>query len=145
MPARATLSLADGEATPVIHVFEPHGDINNGVAAFRNLNTTNVGASEVITIGVRDSLAKPEDFQVPGKQVSPRKWTMKIVLPYTYVDSVSGLTLISHINTGKWESLLHPTTTEQDAKNLRFIGGNALKATSSAVLTQSHDLGIPIW
>jgi hypothetical protein len=143
MPARTTISPNDGESTPVAHTFVPHGDVSNGVAAFRNLNATNVAASEMLTIGTRESLAKPEDYQVPGKVVSPRKWQMKATLPKTFVDSVSGLTLVSRANTMKVESLIHPMSTQQECKNLRFIVGNMLLGTT--MVQDTHDLGIPLW
>lgn len=144
MPARTTLSPTDGETTPVAHNFAPHGDVANGVAAYRYLNSTNVGASEMLTIGWRDSLSKPEDYQIPGKAVSPRKWTVKVTMPKTYVDSTSGLTLIARVNTAKYEGLFHPAATAQECKNMRYIMGNLLFSTLPHA-TESHDLGIPIW
>lgn len=144
MPARGAIILADAESTPVTHTFSPHGDVSNGVAMFRNLNSSNVGASETLTIGLRDSLAKPEDYQVPGKQVSPRKYTMKLNQPITYVDAGSGLTLIKFVNTIKVESLLHPTATAQQCFNLRKMVGNLLIGTANYT-ADTHDLGIPLW
>jgi len=144
MPARSALAFADGKGTPVTHTFTPHGDLKDGVAAFRNLNATNPGASEMLTVGMRDTQSPAADYQLPGKAVSPRRYKIVLTLPVTYVDSTTTLTLIDFVNKHSYEALMHPRTTAQQAEDGRYLVGGFLLNGSTAVV-DTHDLGIPFW
>lgn len=145
MVARANMAMADGETSPVTHTFTPNGDVANGVLKYRNLNASVPAASETVTLQVTDSSASPQDFSVPGKKVSPRKVEFRIKLPVTYVDGVSGLTLVDFVNEGIVQFLIHPRSTEQQAENLRVLSANALTTANGNQLLYAVDKGESIW
>lgn len=145
MSARANLALADGEGTPVTHTFTPNGDAANGVMRYRNLNATTPAASETATILVKDSSASTSDFSQPGKKVSPRTVEMRLRMPATYVDAVSGLTLVDYVNEGVCTFLLHPRTTEQQAENIRVMLSKLLTEANGNQVLYAVDKGEHIW
>lgn len=145
MVARANMAMADGETSPVTHTFTPNGDVANGVVRYRNLNASVPAASEILTLSILDTTAAAQDYSVPGKKVSPRKFELRIKLPVTYVDAVSGLTLVDFINEGIVQFLIHPRSTEQQAENLRVLTANALTATNGNQVLYGVDKGEQIW
>jgi len=145
MVARANMAMADGETSPVTHTFTPNGDVANGVLKYRNLNASVPAASETLTILVADTTSQPQDYSVPGKKVSPRKVEVRLKLPVTYVDSVSGLTLVDFVNEGIVQFLIHPRSTEQQAENLRVLTANSLTAANSNQVLYGVDKGESIW
>lgn len=145
MVARANMAMADGETSPVTHTFTPNGDVANGVMRYRNLNASVPAASESLTLQVSDSTSPYQDFSVPGKKVSPRKFELRLKLPVSYVDSVSGLTLVDFVNEAIVQFLIHPRATEQQAENLRVLTANALTQTNGNQVLYGVDKGEQIW
>lgn len=145
MSARANVAVADGEASPVTHTFTPNGDLANGVIRYRNLNATTPAASESLTIQVKDSPASTADFSQPGKKVSPRTVEMRLRMPSTYVDAVSGLTLVDYVNEAVCTMLLHPRTTEQQAENIRKMTSALFTETNGNQVLYAIDKGEAIW
>lgn len=145
MTARANIAQNDGEGTPVTHTFVPDGDIAEGVARWVNRNASVPAASEKITLMVKDSPSQPEEYSTPGKKVSPRVTEYRLRMPVTYVDGVSGLTLIDYTNEVIVRFNLHPRTSEQAAKNLRTLTLNSLGANSGNQIAYAVDKGEKIW
>lgn len=145
MVARANVAVADGESSPVTHTFTPNGDVSNGVMRYRNFNASAPAASETMTIQVSDSSSSPADFSVPGKKVSPRKVEIRLRQPVTYVDAVSGLTLVDYVNEAIVQILAHPRSPEQTNENLRKMISDALLATNSNQILYAIDKGEAIW
>lgn len=121
MAARASIAVQDGETTPVTHTFTPNGFDAKGVNFWRNLNSSVPSASETISMLVQDSPSAPSDISIPGKKVAPRKVECRLKDPATYVDGVSGLTLVDYINEGIVTFLFHPRSPQQSNKNLRVM------------------------
>lgn len=126
MPARANLSLNDGESTPVTHVFVPDGDVAPGHARFINANASVPAASEYLFALVQRSSAKGEDYSTPGKKVAPNKVMFRILYPSTYTDAVSGLTLVDFVDEHIYTSLCHPRSSVQRRENGRVMMVNLL-------------------
>lgn len=142
MVARANIAVADGEGTPVTHTFVPDGDIAVDVARFINRNASVPAASEVLTLSPRMSSSSVEDYSVPGKKVNPQVTELRLKYPATYVDGVSGLTLVDFVDEGIITTRRHPRSSEQRGENLRVMLSNALL---QAVVTPSFDRGEKIW
>lgn len=145
MVARANVALADGESSPVTHTFTPNGDLANGVINYRNLNATTPAASETLSISVRDSNASAADFSQPGKKVSPRVVEMRLRMPSTYTDAVSGLTLVDYVNEAIITFLQHPRTPEQTAENIRKMCIDLLNVANGNQVGYAVDKGEHIW
>jgi hypothetical protein len=144
MVARANIAVADGETSPVTHTFTPNGDVN-GVLEFRNLNATTPAASETITLNVAKSNSPTSEFSIPGKKVGPRKIELRLKMPSTYTDAVSGLTLVDFVNEGIVQFLLHPRTTEQQAENIRKMLAATLTETNGNQVLYAVDKGEAVW
>lgn len=145
MVARANVALADGETSPVTHTFTPNGDAANGILRYKNLNTSVPAASESLTISVRDSASTPADISTPGKKVSPRVVEMRLKDPVTYVDGVSGLTLIDFVNEAVITFMIHPRCSEQEAENIRKMCVDLLNVANSNQVGYAVDKGEHIW
>lgn len=130
MPARGNHTFADGESTPVNHTFVPDGDVAVGHARFVNVNASVPAASEYAFVLVQKSSAKAEEYSTPGKKVSPNKCVIRILYPSTYVDAVSGLTLVDYIDEHIYTSLCHPRSTVQRRKNGRKMTVNAINSST---------------
>lgn len=143
MSARANITMADGETSPVTHTFTPDGDIAEGVARYVNRNTTTPAASETFTLSIRDSTSSPEDFSTPGKKVSPRKVEFRLRQPLTYVDAVSGLTLVDFVNEAIVTLNLHPRTSSQQAKNVRKMIEDVMDGKAN--VTDAIETGEKVW
>lgn len=142
MPARGSFTLADGESTPVNHVFQPDGDLEPNHGRYVNFNAAMPAASEYLFLHGKRSAARPEEYSVPGKKVPPRKVLARLLQPVTYVDSVSGLTLVDYVNEYRTESLIHPRTPSQTSKNGRTI----LRAlTNTSNFNSVHDDGATVY
>lgn len=142
MTARANISVNDGEATPVAHLFVPDGDISEGLARFVNRNVAAPAASEIATISVRRSAASMVDVQTPGKTVSPNVAEIKIKYPATYTDSTTGIVLIDYIDESIQSFKRHPRSSEQRGKNLRVMAQNMLNI---AQVYNAVDKTEPVW
>jgi hypothetical protein len=142
MSARANIAIADGEASPVTHTFTPDGDLSEGVARYINFDDSPV-LSETLTISVRDSNSSGQDYSIPGKKVSPRKVEMRLKMPISYVDSVSGLTLLDFTNEAVLTFNLHPRTSEQQAENLRKMVEDLMDGHAN--VTDAIEKGQRIW
>lgn len=134
MPARGNISLADGEASPVTHTFVPDGDVAPGHARFINANASTPAASEFLFIGVQRSSAKAEDYSRPGKKVAPSKAWVRFLYPATYVEAVSGLTLVDFVDEYLYQSFCHPRSSTQRRENGRVIMRNAIADTIGAAV-----------
>jgi hypothetical protein len=142
MPARANISVNDGEGTPVAHVFVPDGDVTDQVARYSNRNTSVPAASEILTIGVRKSSASASDVQTPGRTVSPNVCELKIKYPATFTDSGTGLTLVDYIDEMITSFKRHPRSSDQRGKNLRTMTANLLAAGAVVTVVEKNE---PIW
>lgn len=142
MPARANVTLADGESTPVDHIFTPDGDVAPDVARFINRNASVPAASEVFTVSPKASSASVADLSEPGKKVAPRVTEFRLRMPVTYVDGVSGLTLIDYVNEAIFSFKVHPRASEQQVENLRVMARTAI---GQAPLVVCVDKGEKIW
>lgn len=145
MTVRANLTIADGETSPVNHVFSPDGDVlSTGEVAFLNRNASVPAASEVVLASVRKSAAQPEDYSVPGKKVLPRVVQFRLKYPATYVDASSGLTLVDFVDEVTIKFMIHPRSSEQRGKNLRLMTANML-IYGGTQITYATDKGEGIW
>lgn len=145
MVARANVAIADGEGSPVTHTFTPNGDLAAEVMRYRNLNASVPAASEILTLSVKDSSSTPADISTPGKKISPRTFEARLRYPATYVDGVSGLTLVDFVDEAIITCLLHPRTSEQRAKNMRLMLINLLTQTNGNQVLYGIDKGEHIW
>lgn len=146
MTARANFTADDGAGTPVTHTFTPNGEpLANGVLSWRNFVSTAPLSTEIITVMVRPSPARPEQLMLFGKKVDPRVVEFRLKVPVTYVDTSTGLTGLDFINEGIVRFMLHPRSTEQQAKDLRKIMINAFNNTNSNMLIYAVDKGESIW
>lgn len=143
MPARGNIATNDGESTPVTHTFVPDGDVAPGHSRFVNVNASVPAASEFLFVGVQRSSAKAEDYSRPGKKVAPSKGWVRILYPSTFVEAVSGLTLVDFIDEHLYQSFVHPRSSTQRRKNGRIMMYNTLVASTpgSTVL----DAGLPYY
>lgn len=142
MAARGNVIVNDGEAVPVAHTFTPAGDIAEGVAMFHNRNVAVPAATEVFTVSVRTSPSRPEDYSIPGKKVSPRVTEIRFKYPSTYIDAVSGLTLVDFVDEAVYRFMVHPRSTDQRAKNLRTMTSGTM---ATAVIAKAVESGEFIW
>jgi len=133
MPARATLAINDGETTPVSHSFVPDGDVANGHARFINFNASVPAASEYLFCNVQRSPAKSQDYSTPGKKVAPNSVAIRLLYPATYVEAVSGLTLVDFVDEHIYRSLCHPRSSQQRRKNGRTLVQNAISGWGTGV------------
>jgi hypothetical protein len=145
MVARANIAVADGESSPATHTFTPNGDGANGVFNFRNLNTTTPAASETITMSQRDSSSTLSDIQTPGKKVSPCVTEFRVRYPATYVDAVSGLTLVDYVDEAIVTFNRHARSPEQRGENLRKMVSNLLVDGVGTMVTYAIDKGEKVW
>jgi hypothetical protein len=145
MSARANIAVNDGEGSPVTHTFTPNGDAANEVMRYRNLNATVPAASEVITLSVKDSPASLVDISTPGKKISPRSVEFRLSYPATYVDGVSGLTLVDFVDLAVVQFLIHPRSIEQRCENLRTMVINALTQANGNQILYAVDKGEHVW
>lgn len=145
MVARANIAVADGESSPATHTFTPNGDGANGIFLFRNLNATTPLASEVITMSQKDSSSPVSDSSVPGKKVSPNVVEFRLRYPATYVDAVSGLTLVDYTDEAIVTFNRHPRSTEQRGENIRKMVSNLLVDAVGTMVTYAVDKGEKVW
>jgi hypothetical protein len=145
MVARANIAVADGESSPATHTFTPNGDGANGVFAFRNLNATTPAASETITMSQKDSASPVADVQTPAKKVSPNVTEFRLRYPATYVDAVSGLTLVDYTDEAIVTFNRHPRSTEQRGENIRKMVSNLLADAVGTMVTYAIDKGEKVW
>lgn len=145
MTIRANIAVADGEAAPVTHTFTPNGDAANGVFSFRNLNATTPLASETVTMSQKDSSSTVADSSVPGKKVSPNVTEFRLRYPATYVDAVSGLTLVDFVDEVIITFNRHPRSTEQRGENIRKMASNMLVDGVGTMITYAIDKGEKVW
>lgn len=147
MVARANIALDDGESSPVTHTFTPDGENANdpNEKIYVNRNASVPAASEILYIKVKGSASPTEEYTVPGKKVSPRSVQVRIKDPVTYVDSVSGLTLVDYVNEAIFDIKLHPRTSEQEAKNLMFMVKDLFAEANGSQFYEAVTLGEKIW
>jgi len=143
MPARGNITLTDGETSPGSHVFVPDGDVSPNHARFINVNASVPAASEYAFVNVQRSSAKAEDYSTPGKKVAPNRFSIRLLYPSTYVEAVSGLTLIDFIDEHIYQSLCHPRSSVQRRENGRIMMGVAVNSTVWGV--NVHDPMLPLY
>jgi hypothetical protein len=143
MPARGNISLNDGESTPVAHTFVPDGDVSPNHARFINVNVSVPAASEFTFVNVQRSTARAEDYSTPGKKVAPNRVMFRLLYPSTYVEAVSGLTLVDFVDEYIWQSLCHPRSSVQRRENGRMMSSSAILSTTWGV--NVHDPMLPLY
>lgn len=143
MGERANIAIDDGESTPVTHTFVPNGD-RADVFAFRNFNASVPAASESITVLVKDSVELPQVYSIPGRKSQPRTVSMRMKLPTTYTDAVSGLTLTDFPVEVNITLQAHPRATEQQCENARVLASNLL-INGGTPVTYAWDKGEHLW
>lgn len=129
MPARGSIVISDGEAIPVTHTFLPDGDVTQGHARYINRNASAPAASEFLFIRVAKGNSKLAVIQQPGAPAAPDVVELKLKYPATYVDAVSGLTLVDFIDECTVKRMTHPRSTVQRRTNLRTLIRGALAAS----------------
>jgi hypothetical protein len=143
MPSRGNITLPDGESTPINHVFVPDGDVSPNHARFINVNASVPAASEFAFVSVQRSTARAEDYSTPGKKVAPNRCTFRLLYPSTYVEAVSGLTLVDFIDEYIWQSLCHPRSSVQRRENGRTLSAGMMNSTTWGVSV--HDPMLPLY
>lgn len=147
MTVRTTISIADGETSPVTHAFVPDGNVSptDPRVVFVNRNVTVPGASEKLFATVKRSPAVAADLGIPGKAVQGRSASFRIEYPQTYVDTGgTGLTLLDFVDSVDVKFNIHPRSSEQRAKNLRCLLSNLMLYGGNQVL-YAVDKGEAIW
>lgn len=145
MAARANIAVTDGAGSPATHTFTPNGGLANGVLMYRNLDASVPAASEGVSLMVKDSSSPVGDVSQPGKKVSPRTVEIRLRDPVTYVDAVSGLTLVDFVNEVVLTFLIHPRASEQAGEDLRVMAGKLLTETNGNQITYAIDKGEHVW
>lgn len=130
MPALATVSLADGQTTPVAHAFTPVGIMTDGTAVWSDRDhTTPVGFFRM-TQKLRQPIPSTDN-------TSPRvyRFVEKISMPI--VATVDGVETKVGENTAEVIFVLSEASSEQQRKDLRHFVRNSLYVApaSSAIDT----------
>lgn len=131
MAARATITVADEEATPVNHVFTPTNDSKDGVNVWRNMPTDgNAIGTEMLRMGFR-----PPANGSPMYKAEYRFWmpTLEVTSGGTGSGFIARPT-VAYANQAILTFLLHERSLAQERKNLVKMCQNFL-ALSNPVRT----------
>lgn len=125
MPQNTTITIKDGEATPLDHVFNPTKIDSNGVAAFQERTSGVPVGMPAITLSVRAPTKGSPTYKVTGKLVIPK------VVTVTGSDGKS-ITSVDYENLANFSFVLSERSTKQERVNIRTLVSNALKNVSIA-------------
>jgi phosphoribosylformylglycinamidine (FGAM) synthase PurS component len=120
MPAISTVTINDGEATPVAHAFSPV-TTDGSVAKLAERVGVPIGFPTLI-VSSRSPVGNGEMY----------KAKLSISIPETVVDG-DGRTALDYTNSVHIEFVMHERSLEQERKNLRVLAANLL--ANAAVIT----------
>lgn len=131
MPQNTTITIKDGAATPLDHVFNPSKIDSNGVATFQErVNGVPVGMP-TITWSVRAPTKGSPTYKVQGKLVMPK------VVTVTGSDGKS-VTSVDYENLANVSFVLSERSTKQERKDARVLISNAL--VNASIIPTVDDL-----
>lgn len=131
MPQNTTITIKDGEATPLDHVFNPTKIDSNGVATFvERVSGVPVGMP-TITWSVRAPTKASPTYKVTGKLVMPK------VVTVTGSDGKS-ITSVDYENLANLSFVLSERSSKQERKNIRVLISNAL--VNASIVPSVDDL-----
>lgn len=128
MPQLQTLTINDGETTPVSHVFVPENIDKNGVARLKKSNGVPLG-DEVATISLR-------------RVNSHFKGRLVLAVPVVVNETINGVTVPKVVRTAYADLTVtfDQTSTTQERKNVLVMMSNALGGGKVLVDSTLKDL-----
>lgn len=145
MVQRANITADDGETTPVTHTYTPYGALLGGEQArWRNYNSTNPAASEIVTLRTSESKSPLNDIMAYGRRVDPRVTELRLQQFVTFVDTSTGLVMIDYPMTILVKAMVHPRASEQQAKNQRKLAVNLLNNANANQIIYAFEKGEPV-
>lgn len=129
MPALAPISIADGAATPVTHIFSPV--TTDGQLALLQEKVGVPKGFPSLTLSLRQP--------VNGNGLYRAK--IQLAVPVTGVDA-AGSTIVRYSTTATLDIVLPDQSSQQERKNIRVLISNLLKDASVVALLESPE---PIW
>lgn len=144
MPSVSSISVNDGETTPVTHVFVLAGfnPSNSREAEYVNLPADgNPGNAERLRIAVKDTPASPDQYGQPGVKVAPRTVSVRLHDPKVFTDSTTGINRVDYPVEVFIDFKVHPRATVQEVKNLRTLAAAVLMVSG---LNDVFDKGLSL-
>lgn len=131
MPALAPVTIKDGAATPVDHIFTPSKIDANGIAALQERVSGIPVGYPTLTASVRNPTPQSNNYKVTLKLTEP-----KVV---TTTDSTGkAVTSVDYTNLCTVEMVISNRSTKQERKDLRMLVSNML--TNAAIISVVDDL-----
>lgn len=114
MPNMTSITVNDGEATPVAHIFVPKGIDGKGVARFRASTGVPI-ADENLAISLRESSGK----------VRPR---ISLAVPVVVTETINGVDepKIDRAGFGDCSFTFSAKSTKAERRNVRILMANAI-------------------
>lgn len=129
MPAMANITVNDGKATPVAHVFTPRS-VDKGLAVWKENGVTPL-----------DSWVLTHSLKEPSSREQPYRARVSITVPHTALNA-NGVKEIGYKELGAVEFTTSQQCTEAEAKDIRMLIANAL---TNAVLGAALDKREPFF
>lgn len=130
MPANGTITVEDGESTPVDHVFSPMS-VRGSEASYANFATAFVDGRETVRLN-------------QSMKTKIREVTTALVVPRVLSESINGVTVdrVADYMTVKVSYLVPKTWDEQDIENGRVMASNL---GINAIVAAAVDRGEGVW
>jgi hypothetical protein len=128
MPALTSITINDGESTPVAHTFVPQSKTDTGLARLVESDGTPIG-DNVVTVSLK---------RTPTKV----KARLSLAMPVTVDETVNGVVSPKVVRTAyaNIDFSFDPTSSLQERKNLAVLAGNALASGDVFIDAVFHDL-----
>lgn len=125
MSAIGTITLADGQSTPVNHVFDPL-KIDGDTARYRNSDAASASGFMPLAISLRDP--------IPGGASQVYRVQVSLAVPIVQTQTVNGITSDVVVRTGRFngEFIIDASATQAERKDLRAFAKNLLADTVMA-------------
>lgn len=131
MPQNTTISILDGAATPVTHVFNPQSIDANGVALYKErVSGVPIGQPQ-LSLGVRAPAGNSTTYKVSGRLTMPKAVT-------TTDSTGKTVTSVDYSVLATFEIVLPVKADKIDRTNARVLLSNALK--NATVVSMVDDL-----
>lgn len=128
MASNTTISINDGAASPLAHVFSPQLIKNGDLALYQNLAESMVGGRETVTVGYSHA-------------DKVRRVTTQLRLPRVQTETVNGLSVRSVADFGMYNGvfLIPNGWLAAEAKNLRVLASNLMLNAIVTSLIESDE------
>lgn len=129
MPAISTITLADGQGTPVNHNFDPL-KVDGDKALYRDSSSGSASGFKPVILSLRDP--------VPGNASQVYRVQVSLAVPIVQTQTVNGVTSDVVVRTGRFngEFIIDGSSTPAERKDLRAFAKNLLGHAALASLVE---------